>query len=135
MPHSEHRLNHLEYLDALASLGYNVKNIVAGQTPGEPTTTTAMPTKPEDMQKDPVFQSVFSDLAAGKLALPGNPKLGTPEFTAGLFAEYSKRKAAAAQRPPGQVPVQLALPPAPEMQRASKTRRWRSALGAPQEGA
>jgi len=77
--------------------------------PAQPTTTTAMPTKPEDMQKDPVFQSVFSDLNAGKLALPGNPKPGTPEFTAGLFAEYSKRKAAAAQ------------PPAP--QRASKAGR------------
>jgi hypothetical protein len=94
-----------------------------------------MPTKPEDMQKDPVFQGVFSDLAAGKLALPGNPKPGTPEYTAALFSEYSKRKAAAAQQPPGQVPVQLVPPPAPEMQRASKTRRLRSALGAPQEGA
>jgi hypothetical protein len=35
------------------------------------------------------------------LALPGNPKPGTPEYTAALFAEYSKRKAAAAQPPPG----------------------------------
>jgi N-acetyl-anhydromuramyl-L-alanine amidase AmpD len=93
--------------------------------PQAPAATTAMPTKPEDMQKDPVFQGVFSDLNAGKLALPGNPKPGTPEFTAGLFTEYSKRKAAAAQPPPGQAtttaPSPAPSPPPP--QRASKAGR------------
>jgi hypothetical protein len=56
----DHRLNHLEYLDALASLGYD---------PAEPTVTTGMPTNPGDMEKDPIFQSVFSDLT---LLGPGN---------------------------------------------------------------
>jgi hypothetical protein len=84
--------------------------------PTQPTaaTTAGMPTKPEDMAKDPIFQSVFSDLAASKLALPGNPKPNTPEYTAGLFAEYAKRWAAAHPQPqPGQEP-------SPGPQRASK---------------
>jgi hypothetical protein len=83
--------------------GTKTETIISGQPvtaqdiakPAQPAVTTDMPTTPEEMQKDPVFQSIFSDLRAGKLALPGNPKPGTPEFTTALFAEYSKRKAAA----------------------------------------
>jgi hypothetical protein len=94
----------------------------------EPATTPDMPTKQDDMQKDPVFQSVFSDLAAGKLVLPGDPKPGTPEYTAALFAEYAKRKGAASGQQQQNLPQNTIQPlaqpsPLPGPQRASKGKR------------
>jgi hypothetical protein len=73
-----------------------------------PATVPGAPTTAADMQKDPIFQSIFSDIAQKKLALQGAP--GSQEQTAALYAEYAKRKAAAAA---GQQPAQPSAAPTP----------------------
>jgi hypothetical protein len=87
---------------------------INAQTPQTPAAVPGAPTTAADMQKDPVFQSMFSDLAQGKLTLPGNPKVGSPEQTAALYTEYAKRKAAAAggQQPAQPRPAPTPAPPA-----------------------
>jgi hypothetical protein len=83
---------------------------INAQKPQTPSTVPGAPTTAEDMQKDPTFQGIFSDLATGKLTLPGNAKVGSPEQTAALYAEYARRKAAAAA---GKQPAQPSAVPAP----------------------